>query len=61
MGTTLDLGANPGAASDRRAAGVIYERDLRTYRTLLAYSDGLSAGRPQEVAVSVVVRKVVGV
>jgi 7,8-dihydropterin-6-yl-methyl-4-(beta-D-ribofuranosyl)aminobenzene 5'-phosphate synthase len=42
LGTTLDLGSNPRAASDQRAAGVIDERDLRTYRTLLAYRDDLS-------------------
>jgi hypothetical protein len=39
LGTTLDLGANPRAASERRAAGVLGEGDLRTYRTLLAQSD----------------------
>jgi hypothetical protein len=38
LGTTLDLGANPRAASDRRATGVIDDGDLRTYRTLLAHS-----------------------
>jgi 7,8-dihydropterin-6-yl-methyl-4-(beta-D-ribofuranosyl)aminobenzene 5'-phosphate synthase len=41
LGMTLDLGANPRAASDRRAAAVIDERDLRTYRNLLAHSDDL--------------------
>jgi 7,8-dihydropterin-6-yl-methyl-4-(beta-D-ribofuranosyl)aminobenzene 5'-phosphate synthase len=44
LGTTLDLGANPRAASDRRATGVLDEGDLRTYRTLLAQSDDLSDG-----------------
>src|SRR5271154_6217291 len=34
LGTTLNLGANPRAASDRRATGVLDEGDLRTYRTL---------------------------
>ncbi len=41
LGTTLDLGANPRAASDRRAIGVLDGGDLRTYRTLLAQSDDL--------------------
>ena len=36
LGTTLDLGASPRTASDRRASGVLVETDLRTYRTLLA-------------------------
>jgi 7,8-dihydropterin-6-yl-methyl-4-(beta-D-ribofuranosyl)aminobenzene 5'-phosphate synthase len=36
LGTTLDLGASPRTASDRRASGVRVETDLRTYRTLLA-------------------------
>jgi 7,8-dihydropterin-6-yl-methyl-4-(beta-D-ribofuranosyl)aminobenzene 5'-phosphate synthase len=43
LGTTLDLGASPRAASDRRATGDLDEGDLRTYRTLLAQSDD----RPQ--------------
>jgi hypothetical protein len=42
--TTLDLGANPRAASDRRAIGVLDGGDLRTYRTLLAQSDDLRDG-----------------
>jgi 7,8-dihydropterin-6-yl-methyl-4-(beta-D-ribofuranosyl)aminobenzene 5'-phosphate synthase len=42
LGTTLDLGANPRAASARRTTGVLDEVDLRTYRTLLAQSDDLS-------------------
>jgi 7,8-dihydropterin-6-yl-methyl-4-(beta-D-ribofuranosyl)aminobenzene 5'-phosphate synthase len=41
LGTTLNLGANPRAASDRRATGVLDESDLRTYRTLLTLSDDL--------------------
>jgi len=49
LGTTLDLGANPRAASDRRATGVLDEVDLRTYRTLLARSDDLSDGGLQIV------------
>jgi len=42
LGSILELGANPRAASDRRATGVLDEGDLRTYRTLLAQSDDLS-------------------
>jgi 7,8-dihydropterin-6-yl-methyl-4-(beta-D-ribofuranosyl)aminobenzene 5'-phosphate synthase len=42
LGTILELGANPRAASDRRATGILDERDLRTYRTLLVQSDELS-------------------
>jgi hypothetical protein len=49
LGTTLDLGANPRAASDRRATGVLDEGDLRTYRTLLPQSDDLSDGGPEIV------------
>jgi 7,8-dihydropterin-6-yl-methyl-4-(beta-D-ribofuranosyl)aminobenzene 5'-phosphate synthase len=49
LGTTLDLGANPRAASDRRATGVLDESDLGTYRTLLAQSDDLSDGGPEIV------------
>src|SRR5579862_1068053 len=44
LGTTLHLGANPRAASDRGASGVLDENDLRTYRTLLAQGDDLSDG-----------------
>jgi 7,8-dihydropterin-6-yl-methyl-4-(beta-D-ribofuranosyl)aminobenzene 5'-phosphate synthase len=44
LGTTLDLGAIPRVASDRRAIGVLDESELRTYRTLLARSDDLSDG-----------------
>jgi 7,8-dihydropterin-6-yl-methyl-4-(beta-D-ribofuranosyl)aminobenzene 5'-phosphate synthase len=44
LGTTLNLGANPRAASHRRAGGVLDEDDLRSYRTLLAQSDDLSDG-----------------
>ena len=49
LGTTLDLGANPRTALDRRASGVMDERDLRTYRALLAHSDDLKTGRPEMV------------
>jgi 7,8-dihydropterin-6-yl-methyl-4-(beta-D-ribofuranosyl)aminobenzene 5'-phosphate synthase len=41
LGTTLDLGANPRAASDRRTSGVLDESDLRTYRTLIAQNDDI--------------------
>src|SRR5215469_8219511 len=44
LGTTLDLGANPRTASDRRASGILDEIDLRIYRTLLAQDDDLSDG-----------------
>jgi 7,8-dihydropterin-6-yl-methyl-4-(beta-D-ribofuranosyl)aminobenzene 5'-phosphate synthase len=49
LGTTLDLGAKPRVASDRRATGVLDEGDLRTYRTLLAKADDLSDGGPDFV------------
>src|SRR5882762_3266341 len=49
LGTTLDLGANPRAASDRRATGVLDEVDLRTYRTLLTLGDDLRNGGPEIV------------
>ena len=49
LGTTLDLGANPRAASDRRATGVLDEGDLRSYRTLLTLSDDLRNGGPEIV------------
>ena len=44
LGAALDLGANPRAASHRRATGVPDEGDLRMYRTLLAQSDDLRDG-----------------
>jgi 7,8-dihydropterin-6-yl-methyl-4-(beta-D-ribofuranosyl)aminobenzene 5'-phosphate synthase len=49
LGTTLDLAANPRAASNRRANGVLDESDLRTYRTLLAQSDDLNDNRLEAV------------
>jgi 7,8-dihydropterin-6-yl-methyl-4-(beta-D-ribofuranosyl)aminobenzene 5'-phosphate synthase len=49
LGTTLDLGAKPRAASDRRGTGVLDEGDLRTYRTLLALCDDLRNGGPEFV------------
>ncbi len=39
LGTTLDLGANPRAASGRGAGGDLDEGELRTYGALLAESD----------------------
>jgi 7,8-dihydropterin-6-yl-methyl-4-(beta-D-ribofuranosyl)aminobenzene 5'-phosphate synthase len=47
LGTTLDLGANPRTASDRRASGVLDESDSRTYRTLISQSDDVSDDGPQ--------------
>ena len=44
LGTTLGVGANPGAASDRRSTNVLDESDLGRYRTLLAESDDSSDG-----------------
>src|SRR5579863_7579298 len=44
LGTTLNLGANPRTASDRRARRVLDESDLSTYRTLIAQSDDLGEG-----------------
>jgi len=49
LGTTLDLGTNPRAASNRPATGVLDEGDLRTYRTLLTLSDDLRNGGPEIV------------
>ena len=49
LGTTVDLGANPRGASDRRATGVLDEGDLRAYRNLLAQSDDVSDGGPEIV------------
>ena len=52
LGTTINLGANPRTASDRRAIGVLDEADLRVYRTLLAESDNLTDGAPEAVQVA---------
>jgi 7,8-dihydropterin-6-yl-methyl-4-(beta-D-ribofuranosyl)aminobenzene 5'-phosphate synthase len=49
LGTALDLHTNSRAASDRRATGVLYDDDLRTYRTLLAQSDDQIEGGPEIV------------
>jgi hypothetical protein len=42
LGTTLGVGANPRAESDRMATYALDESDLRSYRTLLAQSDGVN-------------------
>jgi 7,8-dihydropterin-6-yl-methyl-4-(beta-D-ribofuranosyl)aminobenzene 5'-phosphate synthase len=42
LGTTLGVGANPRATSDRRSINVLDENDLRSYRMLLAQSDDLN-------------------
>ena len=42
LGTTLGVGANPRATSDRRSTNVLDENDLRSYRMLLAQSDDLN-------------------
>jgi 7,8-dihydropterin-6-yl-methyl-4-(beta-D-ribofuranosyl)aminobenzene 5'-phosphate synthase len=44
LGTTLDLSANPRAASEPRASGVLDESDARAYGTLLAQSDDMRDG-----------------
>ena len=49
LGTTLDLGATPRAASDRRVPGVLDEGDLRTYSTLIASSDDFRDSAPEAV------------
>jgi 7,8-dihydropterin-6-yl-methyl-4-(beta-D-ribofuranosyl)aminobenzene 5'-phosphate synthase len=42
LGTTIDLGANPRTASERRGISGLDESDSRSYRTLLAESDDVS-------------------
>jgi 7,8-dihydropterin-6-yl-methyl-4-(beta-D-ribofuranosyl)aminobenzene 5'-phosphate synthase len=49
LGTTLGVGANPRAESDRSASYALDESDLRSYRTLLAQSDDLNEGGPELV------------
>jgi 7,8-dihydropterin-6-yl-methyl-4-(beta-D-ribofuranosyl)aminobenzene 5'-phosphate synthase len=49
LGTTLGVGANPRAESDRNAATVPNEGDLRSYRTLLAQSDDVKDIGPEAV------------
>jgi 7,8-dihydropterin-6-yl-methyl-4-(beta-D-ribofuranosyl)aminobenzene 5'-phosphate synthase len=47
LGTTLGVGPNPSAESDRSAANVLNEGDLRRYRTLLAQGDDLKDSAPE--------------
>jgi 7,8-dihydropterin-6-yl-methyl-4-(beta-D-ribofuranosyl)aminobenzene 5'-phosphate synthase len=49
LGTTLDLGANPRTAPDRRASSALDKSDLRTYRALIVQSDDVSDGRGEIV------------
>jgi 7,8-dihydropterin-6-yl-methyl-4-(beta-D-ribofuranosyl)aminobenzene 5'-phosphate synthase len=42
LGTTVGVGANPRAESDRTATYSLDESDLHIYRTLLAHSDDLN-------------------
>ena len=42
LGTTVGVGANPRAESDRTATHSLDESDLHIYRTLLAHSDDLN-------------------
>ena len=49
LGTTLDLGANPRTASDRRASRVLDDINLRTYGALIAQSNDMSDGRAEIV------------
>jgi 7,8-dihydropterin-6-yl-methyl-4-(beta-D-ribofuranosyl)aminobenzene 5'-phosphate synthase len=52
LGTTLGLGADPRAEAGRTADYALDERDLRSYRTLLAQSDDLDelTGAPIRLA-----------
>jgi 7,8-dihydropterin-6-yl-methyl-4-(beta-D-ribofuranosyl)aminobenzene 5'-phosphate synthase len=47
LGTTLGVGANPRAESDRSASYALDESDLLTYRTMLAQSDDLNDREPE--------------
>ncbi len=49
LGTTLGVGANPRAESDRTATYALDESDLHRYRTLLAQADDLSDSGPAAV------------
>jgi 7,8-dihydropterin-6-yl-methyl-4-(beta-D-ribofuranosyl)aminobenzene 5'-phosphate synthase len=49
LGTTLGLGSNPRAESDRSATYAMDESDLRSYRELLARSDDLDGGAHETV------------
>jgi 7,8-dihydropterin-6-yl-methyl-4-(beta-D-ribofuranosyl)aminobenzene 5'-phosphate synthase len=42
LGTTLVVGANPRAESDRSAASALSDDDVRSYRKLLAQSDDIA-------------------
>jgi len=52
LGTTVGAGANPLAESDRSAIHAMDERDLRSYRSLLAQSDDLEISGPAAVQVA---------
>jgi 7,8-dihydropterin-6-yl-methyl-4-(beta-D-ribofuranosyl)aminobenzene 5'-phosphate synthase len=47
LGSALNFGANPRAASNQGAAGVPDDDDSRSYRTLLARSDDLHENAPE--------------
>jgi 7,8-dihydropterin-6-yl-methyl-4-(beta-D-ribofuranosyl)aminobenzene 5'-phosphate synthase len=49
LGTTLGVGANPRAESDRTASSAMDESDLHSYRALLAQSDDLNDGGHEAV------------
>src|SRR6266566_3807839 len=49
LGTTLGVGANPRAESDRSATYTLAASDLRSYRALLARSDDLDDNGPEAV------------
>jgi len=49
LGTTLGVGANPRAESDRSATYALDESDLRSYRMLLAWSDDLDDSATEAV------------
>jgi 7,8-dihydropterin-6-yl-methyl-4-(beta-D-ribofuranosyl)aminobenzene 5'-phosphate synthase len=52
LGSTLTLGANPGAAQRWEGPHVLQEGDLRRYRALLAASDDFNDPRPEAVRVA---------
>jgi 7,8-dihydropterin-6-yl-methyl-4-(beta-D-ribofuranosyl)aminobenzene 5'-phosphate synthase len=47
LGTTLGVGANPRAESDPKASSSLSERDLRSYRALLAQNDDFNESGPE--------------
>jgi hypothetical protein len=49
LGTTLGVGMNPRAESDRSATYALDASDLRSYRTLLAQSDDLDDSATEAV------------